>query len=195
MAARPPVLITLSPAGDAPSASRVAAAPHFAHAESVSADPSSAGREPDALAPLRGAVRLLDGAIRIPGTSLRIGLDPVLGLVPGLGDALGALLSGWLVLRAARLGASRATLVRMLGNVLVDGTVGSVPLIGDLFDVAYRANARNLALLEGQLADPTRRARTDRRFVGLVVAAAVAIPLLLGALAAWLVVAAARWLV
>jgi len=103
-----------------------------------------------------------------------------------------AILAGWIVVRAAALGASPATLARMTGNVLVDAVLGAVPVLGDIFDVGYRANRRNLALLEGQLADPARRAAIDRRVVIAAAAVAVLIPVGVAALVGWLVLAGLR---
>ncbi|WP_434421459.1 DUF4112 domain-containing protein [Nannocystis pusilla] len=134
----------------------------------------------------------LDSAVRIPGTDWRVGLDPLLGLAPGLGDTVSSVLSGWIVVRAAGLGASPATLARMTGNVLLDSLVGSVPVLGDMFDFGFKANQRNLALLEGHLADPARRRVVDRRLVIAVAVAAVLIPVGLAALVGWLVFAAVR---
>jgi hypothetical protein len=114
----------------------------------------------DPLAHARTLTRLLDSAAKIPGTGIRFGLDPILGLVPGLGDVAGAALACYLVLLAQRLGAPRAVLLRMLGNVAADTIGGTVPLIGDAFDVAFKSNTRNLALLERalELPDETKRA-------------------------------------
>ncbi len=123
----------------------------------------------------------MDAGIRIPGTSLRFGLDPILGLVPGAGDGVGALLAGWILVEAARLGASSATLLRIAGNVALDAGLGAVPFLGDIFDFAWRANVRNVALLERHLAAPERAERADRSFVALVVAGLLA--LVLGLLA------------
>ena len=119
----------------------------------------------DPLARARTLARLLDSAARVPGTSIRFGADAVLGLVPGLGDVAGAALAGYLVLLAQRLGAPRAVVLRMLGNVAVDTIGGTVPLIGDLFDVAYKSNLRNLALLERAIERPTSTSRTSRVLV------------------------------
>ncbi len=124
---------------------------------------ASRGRLADAdarLARARLLARLLDDAIPIPGTSYRIGIDPLLGLVPGVGDVLGALLSIWLLVTASRLGAPPAVLARMGLNVAIDAVVGAIPLAGDLFDAGWKANARNLRLVEGWLdrPAPTRRA-------------------------------------
>ena len=110
----------------------------------------------------------LDAGVRIPGTSLRFGLDPILGLIPGVGDAAGAVLAGWILVEAIRMGASRATLVRIAGNVALDAGLGALPFIGDIFDFAWKANLRNVALLERHLAAPDRARRADRSFVVLV---------------------------
>jgi hypothetical protein len=96
---------------------------------------------------LRRFAWLLDELFQIPGTQQRIGLDALIGLVPGVGDTIGALLSTYIILEAARRGASVWTVVRMLGNVGIETVIGAVPLLGDLFDVVFKANRRNLALL------------------------------------------------
>lgn len=106
----------------------------------------------------------MDAGIRIPGTTLRFGLDPILGLIPGGGDAVGAVLAGWILVEAIRMGASRATVLRIAGNVVLDAGVGTIPFIGDLFDFAWKANLRNVALLERHLATPGRAAHADRSF-------------------------------
>ena len=99
---------------------------------------------------LRRLARLLDSAIPLPG-GFRIGLDGILGLIPGVGDALGASLSTYIVVQAARLGASPMQLLRMMMNVLLETLMGTIPVLGDLFDFAWKANERNMALLEAQL--------------------------------------------
>lgn len=128
---------------------------------------------------LRRWARLLDAAWGIPGTPLQFGLDAVIGLVPGLGDALSGALSLVLILQAARLGVPRVVIGRMAINVLLDILVGSVPLLGDLFDVAWKANLRNVELVERFVVHGQRRATTaDYFFVGAV-AAVVLLALLL----------------
>jgi hypothetical protein len=111
---------------------------------------------------------LLDNSIPLPGTRFRIGLDAILGLVPGLGDVLGVLLSTYIVREAARLGAPRSVLTHMAWNVAIEGVVGMVPFLGDVFDAAWKANQRNYVLLERHLADPRGAARSSRWFVGLL---------------------------
>jgi len=122
----------------------------------------------DRIGHLRRFAHWMDDGIKLPGIPVRIGLDPIIGLVPGLGDAVGAALAVWILAEAAGLGASRATLGRMVYNIAVDALGGAVPLVGDAFDVAWKANTRNVALLERQLADPAGAAKADRRFVVLV---------------------------
>ncbi|HUC40314.1 MAG TPA: DUF4112 domain-containing protein [Gemmatimonadales bacterium] len=119
----------------------------------------------------------LDAGIRIPGTSFRFGLDPILGLIPGVGDAAGAVLAGWILVEAFRLGASRATLLRIAGNVVLDAGVGAVPILGDIFDFAWKANLRNVAVLERHLAAPVEAERADRSFVVLLTCGMLALAL------------------
>ena len=119
----------------------------------------------DPLARARALARLLDSAVRVPGTGTRFGADAVIGLIPGLGDIGGAALAGYLVILAQRLGVPRAVVLRMLANVAVDTLGGTVPLIGDLFDVAFKSNMRNVALLERALERPAATTRTSRLMV------------------------------
>src|SRR5687767_3717769 len=102
----------------------------------------------------RAIARVLDSAVGVPGTPIRIGLDAVLGLVPGAGDIAGAVLSGYIILTGLRSGIPRVVIWRMLANVGLDTLVGSVPLLGDLFDVAYKSNMKNVDLLERHAAQP-----------------------------------------
>jgi hypothetical protein len=122
-----------------------------------------------------------------------VGLDPLLGLVPGLGDAAGALLAAWILIEAVRLGAPRATLVRMASNIAIDALVGAVPVLGDVFDIVWKANLKNVALLERHAFDPAAAGKSDRGFVALLVGAVVALcgGLLVGGvvLTAWLILA------
>jgi len=99
----------------------------------------------------RTVANVLDDAVRVPGTDRKIGIDPIVGVLPVAGDAVTAVLSGYIVVEALRLDVPRETVVRMVGNVLVDFLGGSVPLIGDLFDATYKANVRNVELLEDAL--------------------------------------------
>jgi hypothetical protein len=119
----------------------------------------------DPLSRARSLTRLLDSAVRVPGTSMRFGLDPVIGLVPGLGDVAGAVLSGYVVLLASRLGAPTSVIVRMLGNIIIDTVGGTIPVIGDLFDASWKSNTRNLTLLERHLGQPESTKRASRAVV------------------------------
>lgn len=123
----------------------------------------------ESLERVRSLSRVLDTAIRVPGTDMRFGLDALIGLVPGVGDIVGAGLSGFIILTAARLGAPPLVLIRMLANVGIDAIVGAVPLAGDLFDAAWRANTRNTALLERHLAAPASAKRASAGFVAGIV--------------------------
>jgi len=106
--------------------------------------------------------------VPIPGTSWRVGLDPLLGLVPGLGDWISWGMGLHLIWSAGRLGAGAGLLLRMAGNLLVDAVVGALPILGDLFDAAWKANDRNLALLEAHVRDAAGTERTSRWVLGAV---------------------------
>jgi Domain of unknown function (DUF4112) len=94
---------------------------------------------------------LLDSAFIIPGTNVRFGLDAIVGLVPGIGDFLTSMVSLYIVHEARQLGAPTHLLVRMVGNIALDGIIGSAPVAGDIFDVMWRANRRNMTLLYDHL--------------------------------------------
>ena len=135
--------------------------------------PASARTPTTELERARDVAHVLDDLIPIPGTSWRVGLDPLLGFVPGLGDWIGWAASLHLLVTGARAGADRATLVRMAANILLDALAGVVPVLGDAFDLGWKANRRNLALLEAVVAEPERTARASRWVVGLVVGGTV----------------------
>ena len=110
----------------------------------------------------------LDEGIRLPGTRLRFGLDPLIGLVPGFGDAAGAVLAAVILLEAVRRGVSRFTLGRIASNIVIDALLGAIPLVGDAFDFVWKANLRNVALIERHVAVPGKARNADRLFVVLV---------------------------
>jgi len=116
---------------------------------------------------LRQLTWWMDQGIRVPGTNFRFGLDPIIGLIPGFGDAAGALLGGAILLEAVRARAARYTLLRMSGNIALDALIGAIPLLGDLFDFGWKANSKNLQLLEKHLASPVEAHGSDRRYVVL----------------------------
>jgi hypothetical protein len=135
--------------------------------------PEVATLDPARMARLRRVGWLLDNAIPIPGTRFHLGIDQIIGLVPGIGDLIGGVLSLYIIVEAWRLGVPRGLLARMGWNVAVDTLVGEIPILGDLFDIAFKANIRNLALLDGFVQQPVEVRRTSRRFVGLLVAGLV----------------------
>lgn len=134
--------------------------------------------------------RLLDSQFRVPGTRLRFGIDGVLGLLPGVGDAAGLALSSMVIVQAVRLGARGATVARMVLNVAIDTVLGAVPVLGSAFDFAFKANNRNMALLQRHELDPVGTAAASRRSVRRTLVA-VAVGLVLTLLA---VVALVTWL-
>ncbi|MEO0408694.1 MAG: DUF4112 domain-containing protein [Cyanobacteria bacterium P01_A01_bin.135] len=147
-----------------------------------------------ALERLRSLSDLLDNAIKIPGTDYRVGLDPILGLLPAGGDVLGTVLSAYLVVEAVRLRMPTAVVTRMAFNIVLEMVVGAVPVLGDLFDFAWKANARNLRLLESKL-DPDRpSSRSTRQSRWLVFGVLVVLGLVLG-LVIVAYAALLRWLV
>jgi hypothetical protein len=138
--------------------------------------------DPRGLDVLRRWARIFDSAFRIPGTQITFGIDPILGLVPGLGDLASPLFSLLFIWHGVRLGVPKVVLARMAFNVLIDAGVGAIPVLGDLFDFGWKANAWNLALLERH-AMPGRRATSgDWLFVavcGLVIMLVAIVPILL----------------
>jgi len=147
-------------------------------------DPKDTTRREGAVRRLDSLSYVLDNSIPIPGTNRRFGLDAVIGLVPGFGDAAGALMSAYIVVQAARLGAPASSLVRMVLNVGIEAVVGAIPFAGDLFDAWFKANARNVTLLRQEMDRPgsTRKSST-----GVVIGVIVALVLILGAVG-WLAI-------
>ena len=155
---------------------------------------TQAARAADAQTNLRHYLwltRLLDQAFVVPGTPWRFGLDPLLGLLPGAGDLVGAFIGAYGVWLAGQLGAPSAVIGRMLVNLFIDTAVGAIPFAGDLFDFAFKANTRNRVLLERWLADPRGSRRSSRAFLAVLACVLVA---LLGGFV-WLVVVGVRALV
>ncbi|QDT37080.1 DUF4112 domain-containing protein [Stratiformator vulcanicus] len=113
-----------------------------------------------AIARLERLANSTDELFRVPGTNIKFGLDSIVGLVPGLGDVATALVSVLFITEGARLGIRRSVLMRMVVNIITDSTVGAVPLAGDVFDVAFKSNTKNLALLKREI--EKQRAKTDR---------------------------------
>lgn len=157
----------------------------------VSAPPSALSASTDPARRSRALARLLDESLRIPGTQIRFGLDPILGLVPGLGDVITTGVAMLIVVDAARLGAPPAVLARMVGNIMADAAIGAIPAAGDVLDVFARVNSRNLALLDRHLAAPAAVHRASRRFLlllgGVVVVGFVALLALSLVVLRWLI--------
>lgn len=157
--------------------------------------PPGSGREAVTVKRRRGDLtgarefaRILDSAFRVPGTRFRFGLDPVLGLLPGIGDVVGGGFAAYLLWVAARAGAPAPVLIRMALNIGADALFGAVPLLGDLLDAGWKANKRNLDLLSRylDLPDETR----SRSWGVLAILLLILLVLLVGSL--WLAVAASR---
>lgn len=113
----------------------------------------------DAVARVTMVARLLDSAFLIPGLNRRVGLDSVIGLVPGIGDAVSAVLASYIIWEARGLGLPRRKIARMIGNVAVDTAIGAIPLAGDFFDVYFKSNERNLRIIHEHLGMPKRGPR------------------------------------
>jgi hypothetical protein len=143
-------------------------------------------KEQATLAQIQGLVRALDGG------RLGVGLDPLIGLVPVVGDWVGAGLSGYIIVRAAALGVSGATLLRMIGNLVADLLAGSVPVLGDIFDFGFKANRRNLALIERHMEAPARRRKADLAVVLGVGAGLLVVIVGVLTLSIWLVASLAQ---
>lgn len=142
------------------------------HAAQTTVD---ARRIVDASRRLRKLAWLLDNAIRLPG-GFRIGVDGLIGLVPGVGDLLAALLSSYIVVEAARMKVGGSVLMRMVGNIALELGIGLVPVFGDLFDFAFKANTRNLKLVEAYLEQPDKTRQHSRwRVAAAILALALVI--------------------
>lgn len=128
-----------------------------------------------ALKRVRRLSHLLDNAITLPGIGYRIGLDPLIGLLPGGGDLVTGLMSVYIVVEGVRLGMPARTLGRMGFNILLEVITGTIPLFGDLFDVAWKANVQNATLLERYLDSPKPHSLSDRLVGGLIIAALIAL--------------------
>jgi hypothetical protein len=143
--------------------------------------PPESEAEREARERLRFLAWLLDSSIPIPGTRLTVGLDFIIGLVPFFGDLIGVLASSIILAEANRMGVPRSVLSRMALNVAVEGVVGMVPFAGDLFDAGWKANQRNVRLLEQWLSQPRRAQRSSRALVALIVVGLAGLVALAGA--------------
>lgn len=144
------------------------------------------------LAWLRQISRLLDSAFEVPGTSWRFGLDPIVGLIPGIGDLLSPLFTVAILAQAMQLRVPKIVQARMLINVAIDTLVGSIPLLGDLFDFAWKANDLNFALMERHACEGRRASPGDWAFVLLMILLVLALAALPFVVLGWLLSAARR---
>jgi hypothetical protein len=146
-----------------------------------------------ALEQLRAVTRLFEQAFRVPGTQWRFGLDALIGLVPGLGDVVGAVVATYALHVARKLDAPAVVQTRMLTNIAFDALIGIVPVLGDIFDFAFKAQTRNLALLDAWVMSPERTARRSRRGLLLLPIAIVIVFATVTALGVWLLVILFQW--
>lgn len=145
-----------------------------------------ADKHPREIQKLRTISWLFDELIRIPGTNIRLGADALLGLLPGGGDLIGGAVSSYAILIAARLGAPPAVIARMAMNIGIDALIGVIPLLGDVFDVGWKANRRNADLLETYLQRPADAKRSSMVVVVVVLVVLMALLLGIAWLAVWL---------
>jgi hypothetical protein len=153
-------------------------------------DENQALESASALDRVRSLSHLLDNAIPVPGTNYSFGLDPIIGLLPAGGDLVGTILSAYIVLEGTRFRLSIPTLSRMVFNIVLEMIVGAIPFIGDLFDVGWKANVRNLRLIESHLQNPTTSRAADNRFFIILV---LVFLLIIGAQIVWYIVLF-RWI-
>ena len=123
---------------------------------------------------------LMDDFINIPGTKFKVGFDPLLGLLPWLGDAAGSIVSSFMISEAARLGVPKSLLLKMAFNIIIDAFLGIMPLVGDIFDFGWKANSRNFKLLEKYLEKPRKTVIESRLFVVILIVLIVGFVVFLG---------------
>lgn len=132
--------------------------------------------------------KILDTTVKIPGTPFYLGLDPLLGLIPGIGDMLANLIGTVILILAARLQVPQIVIVRMSLNLLINGTIGAIPILGDLFSVWFRSHARNAELLRQAAAQPYRETQQARLYVAGIIGGTVVLLLLAIAAVLWIIV-------
>ncbi|HXT65906.1 MAG TPA: DUF4112 domain-containing protein [Nitrospiraceae bacterium] len=156
------------------------------HLSPVSPTPES--QREALLATAEFLAKVLDTTVRIPGTQIYLGLDPLLGLIPGIGDMLANLIGTVILILAARLQVPRIVIARMSLNLLINGTIGTVPILGDLFSVWFRSHARNAVLLREAATKPQRSSQGDWFYVAGIIGGTVALLLLAITAVLWIVV-------
>jgi Domain of unknown function (DUF4112) len=135
---------------------------------------------------MRQLSRVLDSAFLIPGTKQRVGLDPILGLIPGGGDTVSAALSSYIIVEAALMGLPRSALMRMVLNLAIDTIAGSVPILGDIFDLASKANLRNMQIVENHIKTPNASAKVDKSFIVLLIVGLALLIFAISCITVWL---------
>ena len=143
---------------------------------------------------LRGLTRLMDQAFGVPGTKWRFGLDALFGLVPGLGDVAGGVIAVYALHVARQFGAPGIIQLNMLTNIALDSLIGTIPVIGDIFDFVFKAQTRNLALLDDWLKTPHATARRSKRGLVLIPAAIVLVFATLTFIGIWMLFILFHWL-
>lgn len=138
--------------------------------------------------------RLMDEQFAIPGTNLRFGLDPLLGLLPGMGDTASSLVSALLILKSARAGVPRVILARMALNIIINAAVGAIPGLGDAFSFWFKSNSKNYALHQQHAGTARPPELRDRLFVAAILGGLVALVMLLALATFGLALQAVRWL-
>jgi len=132
--------------------------------------------------------KILDTTVKIPGTPFYLGLDPLLGLIPGIGDMIANLIGTVILILAARLRVPQIVVARMSLNLLINGTIGAIPILGDLFSIWFRSHARNAELLRRAATQPHRETQQARLYVAGIIAGTVVFLLLAIAAVLWIVV-------
>jgi hypothetical protein len=132
--------------------------------------------------------KILDTTVRIPGTPFYVGLDPLLGLIPGIGDILANLIGTLILILAARLHVPQIVVARMSLNLLINGAVGAIPIAGDLFSILFRSHARNADLLRRAVLQPYRETQQSRLYVGGIIGGTVLLLLLAITAVLWVVI-------
>ena len=133
---------------------------------------------------------LMDNSFRIPGTQMRFGFDGLIGLIPGIGDALGAIISSHILTQAAHMGVPKSLLLKMVFNIGLDAILGIIPVVGDVSDFVWKANQRNVKLLSDYIEEPEKTVTHSRFFVGFLGLLAIGVVVLIGAFGFLLM----RWL-
>jgi hypothetical protein len=132
--------------------------------------------------------KILDTTVKIPGTPFYVGLDPLLGLIPGIGDIIANLIGTVILVLAAKLHVPQVVMMRMSLNLLINGTIGAIPILGDLFSIWFRSNARNAELLRRAAAQPYRETQQARLYLVGIIGGTVVLLLLAIAAVLWIVV-------